>query len=545
MALHKSYPIGFSAKGLADAFDSTLKFNGACNQLSNLIFMPGNPELLVCRPGVTSMSAFAGFTTPGVISCHICVDHLVYGMIASGLNTGHDQPFCWDNNAQAFISISGITSGNTPVTQPTTGAWTPPTMTQIGPYIIITHPGFPGSTIKFGWINVSNPAAPAWSAGTTALNDLPSTPIAVANFNNRAWFACGQYAYYCDVMITPLQMTLATQAVTLGDASIITALEGLPVSTQSSGVLSALIAFKGSQIWQITGDPLTSNLAVNFISLNTGTQSPRSIQQTQNGIYFCSTLGPYFLSAYAGLVTVSHSPGAQDTGDNQPDILAPFYGCTNVSRMASGYIAGLYRVCLDTIVNGQPSVRQDYWFDEVRRRWSGPHTFTYDSCDIIGSFFVLASNANPANLIESNFINSSSSVYTDLGVAYNVTLHSAQLPKNAEANMNMNEVVESTVELSQSGLSMIYTIQAQDENNTILSQVNITSPSSGLWNSGTWGDGQLWASSEVFPAIYTIPWSTPLIFKKLRLLVTAAANGSMCIGAIFARYQRTGYMNSR
>lgn len=536
MALRKSYPVGFRPKGLVDAFDSTEKFSGACALLNNLVFAPGNPELVVPRPGVTSMTTFSGFSTPGVISVQVTIGNLTYGMISSALNSGKDQPFCWDNNAVAFISISGITNLNTPTTQNTSGAWICPVMTSVGHYLLFTHPGFAGGAVKFGWLDIANPAAPVWNAGDTATNNLPSIPVSVANYNNRAYFACGNLLYYSDVA-TPLTMTTGTQAVTLGNTSVITALSGLPLQTTSAGIIGALIAFKGTQIWQITGDALLSNLATNYMSLTVGTNSPRSICQCPFGIYFCSPAGPYFLSQAGAVNKLVNNPNQ----DGEPDILQPFYNCTQETRMAGGYVTGLYRVCMDTIINGIAS-RNDYWFDEIKRRWSGPHTFSYDCASQSGNSFVLSSNANPANLIQSQVVGSLTSVYTDLGVSYSCTMETSQFPKSQSSDMNMNQIVESQIELSNHSSSLTFNISALDEKNTALSVTNITPVNTGVWGATIWGDGHLWTSAAIQPLTYRIPWNTPLVFKKIQLQVTAPANPSFVIGAFFARYQRTGYM---
>ena len=75
----------------------------------------------------------------------------------------------------------------------------------------------------------------------------------------------------------PLTRTNASQSLTLGDTTPITAQSGLPIQTTSAGVAGALIVFKGSNIWQITGDPTTNNLALNYISLTKGSIAPRSV----------------------------------------------------------------------------------------------------------------------------------------------------------------------------------------------------------------------------------------------------------------------------
>ena len=144
MGIAKSKPVRFVPTGLSDAADSTHAFQGACTSLQNLIFDQANPQCVISRPGVTLLTNFTGFTTPGYVSCHIGVGTLIYGMVASGRNAGKDEPFCWDTVNNVFITISGVTNATTPLSPASTGAWTPPTMAVVGVYIVITHPGFTG-----------------------------------------------------------------------------------------------------------------------------------------------------------------------------------------------------------------------------------------------------------------------------------------------------------------------------------------------------------------------------------------------------------------
>jgi len=145
MPIADSVPVRFTPKGLADAYDATDVFPGACRKLSNLVFDQSNPEIVVARPGVDGgFTSFAGFTTPGFISVQITIGNYIFGMVATGLTAGKDQPFCYNIQTGAFITISGVTAGNSegrPTSPPTTGAWTPPSIASIGSKLIITHPG--------------------------------------------------------------------------------------------------------------------------------------------------------------------------------------------------------------------------------------------------------------------------------------------------------------------------------------------------------------------------------------------------------------------
>ena len=59
---------------------------------------------------------------------------------------------------------------------------------------------------------------------------------------------------------------------------------------------------------------------------------------------------------------------------------------------------------------------------------------------------------------------------------------------------------------------------------------------------GVWGAGLLWASATNRPHVYNVPWTGPLVFKKLVIYLTALATSALSIGTFYARYQRTGYM---
>lgn len=528
------YPARFTPRGLCDAFDATDKFAGACIGLGNLIFDQANPEIMVSRPGVVPIYAFGDFTTPGAISVQTTVGSVTYGMIATGRNAGKDEPFAYDHAAGAFIAVSGVTNANSPTSQATTGAWTPPTIASVGVYIIVTHPGFPGGASKFGIFDITNPAAPAWSATDTATNGLPSVPVAVANFGNRAYFACTNTLPYTDVL--SLTRTAPTQALTIGDASRITALSGLPVQTTSSGVVQALMVFKAFQVWQVTGDAATSNLAQNFISITVGCSAPRSIVPAPLGLYFASVAGPRIIDQFGVLRDVLHS------ADGEPDVQVPFQNAVVPSRMAAGYSGSIYRVCMETMVRGVQGFN-DYWFDEHRRRWTGPHSFSYDCVSQLGNYFVIVSNANPGKLYKSESLPSAASVYADDGTAITATLQSSTFPKTG--HMAMKQVVESTQELASNASPTSYQITALDDlGNTLNScQISIL-PAGGLWGSVVWG-AFTWASSLNIPTTYEVPWTVPLVFKKMALYVTATATTALSLGTFYALFRDAGYTNNK
>ena len=540
MPLREGKPVRWTPKGLADAWDATDIFPGACRSLGDLMFDLQNPEIVVPRPGRVALTTFPGFSSPGYISIQFCIGSICYGMIATARNAGKDEPFAYDLINNVFVTISGVTAGNTPTSPASTGAWTPPTAAVIGAKIIITHPGFNGSGSNFfGVLDISNPAAPAWSSSNLATNPLTVVPTAVANYYNRAYFAIGSHLAISDVLV-PTARTNASQEVTLGDPSPVIALSGLPVQTTSGGIVAALIAFKATQIWQIIGDiaSTTNPYSQNFLSLSDGTQSPRSIVQTENGLYWVGTDGPYSMNAFGAIGHLVHGTQQESA---ESDIRQPFTLTTSPSRIAADHAGNIYRVCVPTLLSGV-SVTRDYWFDMRRRRWNGPHTMTYDCVSNQGAYFVLSGADNPGMLVRSDITPLPSTVYTDLGNPYTVHLQTCALPKTG--TMMEHQVVETTVELSSAGVSVDYQVTAIGTDQSTLNSVNVMTQGAGaLWGGFTWGDGTLWTSGINAPKVYDVPWSDLIVFSKVAIDIQAKASQNVSIGTAMLRYQDTGYTN--
>ncbi|PRX32259.1 hypothetical protein B0G75_104280 [Paraburkholderia sp. BL18I3N2] len=537
MAIRNGKPVQFTPKGLCDAFDSSQAFPGACQLLTNLVFDQANPELVVSRPGVgAAATMFSSFTTPTFVSVFIVIGVVAYGMVSSGRNAGKDEPFAYNILTNTFITISGVTSANTPTSPATSGAWTPPTMAVVSTKILVTHPGFSGTGSNFfGVIDITNPAAPAWSSANLATNALTGVPTSVANFNNRAWFAVGNTLQFSDVLV-PTTRTNASQSVTVGDTTPIIAQSGLPIQTTSAGVIGALVVFKQSQIWQITGDPATSNLSENYITLTTGCIAPRSIVQGPFGVFFAGQDAPYILNFLGTLVPLSSRPGT----DFPADLQVPFQNTTEASRISASFSGNIYRVCVPTLVRGQAQTN-DYWYDIRRKRWTGPHSFPYDCAAQYGNQFVISGAASGAALFVSSTIPNSNSTFNDAGTNLTSHLRSSTFPKTN--HMAEVQVVESTIELSSSGLSTTYNITAyDDQNNTLGSTFVQTPPVGSLWGSFLWGAAS-WASSFSIPHVYSIPWTSALVFQKMAIDVAVTSAEGVQIGTFYARYADTGYTN--
>ena len=174
MPLRNGIPISWKPKGASDTVDATNAFPGAMQLLSNLIPDPLTDNMWIPRPASIEVTDFTGVPGGaggyGFISALLVVGDFAYGMIASARNANHDEPFLYHLSDNTFHQVSGITSGNTPVSPATTGDWTPPQMAQVGSRIIVTHPGFPGGTVKFGWFDISG--ASISTTGNTNTNNV-------------------------------------------------------------------------------------------------------------------------------------------------------------------------------------------------------------------------------------------------------------------------------------------------------------------------------------------------------------------------------------
>lgn len=533
MAIRNAYPVPFVPEGITDAGDMDNSFPGACSSLQNLMFDPSNSKSVVGRPGVgLPITEFAGFTSPTFVSLQGVIGTYVFGMVSTGRTAGYDEPFCYDLINNVFVTISGVTSSNVPASLPTSGAWTPPAMAVIGTKIVITHTGFSGTGSNFfGVIDISTPSTPAWSANNVGTYALTAVPSFVANFNNRAYFVIKNQLWYTDVL-NPLNATNANQALTLGDNTTITALDGLPITTTSAGVLGALIVFKPSQIWQVTGDATT--LAQNFMSLSIGTSAPRSVSHTRDGTIFMGPDGHYLVNLY-GLILPLAAGQAQFQ-----DLRIPFTNATTPSRVASAYCGLVYRTSLKTTLYSI-AVNYDYWFDTRKMRWCGPHTFPYDCASAWGENTILSGSQYGAKLFLSSVNDTQADItYSDNGVTEVFELVSAALP--SQRHMQVKQVVETMGELN-SKSSNTFAITIYNESNAILATAQVkTLANTGTWGASFWGSFN-WESQIRVEPPYSIDWNQPAVFNKMYFSVSSSSGVDVSIGPFFFRYQDTGYLS--
>lgn len=538
MPIRDSAPVPFLPSGLSDATDQTSSFPGACQILGNFVFDRVNRGAIVPRPGVAPETLFPGFTTPTTISVAFVAGTFIYGMIGSSRNPGFDEPFAYNTATHSFVTVTGVTSANVPATQSNAGAWVPPTMDAMGIYIIVTHPGFALLNF-FGYFDVTNPAAPVWAAGNTTVSLLPTRPQWVAQFFGRAYFGCGNIVYFTDVLALTISAPNFAASLTIDDRSATTGAAGLPMGQTSGAILQSLLVFKQNSVWQISGDIsiATNPLSLNKLAANIGCLAPRTIQSTPMGVMFIANDGPRFVDLSGKVNYLQVRQGVT------PDIVAPFATATNPSRMVGIYSNGIYRVCLDGNYSIWDSTytSQDYWYDHIFQRWTGPHSFDYHVGVSVANLFYLGSNNVNGTLFNSPVVPSPTTVYQDNGVSIMCEMVSAAIEGTP---MTMSAVVESTIELGGAGIGVVYYVSMYDDKNDNLSPATIklyeVNP---LWGAVKWGQFQ-WRSAISNSQVFTIPWVNPVVFKKMILSIRTTSAKNVSVKASYFRVQTLGYMNA-
>lgn len=538
MTLMDATPLKWSPRGVTDTLDATNTPTGAMASLQNLIRDPTTLGIFVCRPASIEATDFTGFTTPGFISWFHVVGTQVYGLVASGLNPGKDEPFCYDFATDTFIAVTGITGANVPTSPATSGAWVPPTSAIIGVKLVVTHPGFPGGVGNyFGWFDITNPAVPVWNAGNTTVNALPFAPSAVYQFGNRAYYASGQYLVFSDVLV-PLVVTLATQALTLGDNQPITALGGLPANNLTGAITQALIAFKSQsspmQMYQITGDASTlpaSDLAVNGFNVATGTLAPMSICATPKGLAFLAPDGLRFIGFNAQITDPINTDGA--------GVAVPFIYAVEPSRVVSACNGNIMRISTQNgYAPGSP--QQEWWFDFKLNQWTGPHTFPASYIRAYKDMFVLAPQGITAKLFTSDVQQKSTSSYAENGATLAWLYQTAMLPDTD--TMAEYTMVETTVDIAYPPGNVPFTATAGEENGSLFDSVTLVPGGNvTIWGAFTWG-AAIWGGAANALSPRQLPWHLPIVFRRLYLAVNGDSGASVKLGTTRMRYQQLGYL---
>ena len=235
-------------------------------QLQNLVPNPNTMDTWVPRPGSVLLTEFPGFTTPGFVSALFVIGDIAYGMIASGLHAGKDQPFAYNISTNTFETVSGITAANTPTSPATSGDWVPPIMDVVGSKVVVTHPGFAGGALGFffGWFDISG-FTDASKTGDTHL----STTIdnLSANVLQAGW--------------TP-GMTITGAGIPAGTTIVSIAVGGLSLVTSAASTIAAA----GVALTVAGGTAVAPLWAAGNTNGNPLLKVPVSVKQLSGRAYF-------------------------------------------------------------------------------------------------------------------------------------------------------------------------------------------------------------------------------------------------------------------
>jgi hypothetical protein len=547
-------PLVWSPRGASDTLDSSTAPPGSMALLQDLIPDPSTRDLWQCRPAGTLLISFSasgfssgfslgfggtGFIGPTFISCFKVIGTRVYGMVSTARNAGKDEPFCYDIPTALFIPISGVTNANTPTSPATAGPWNPPNLDLIGTKLIVAHPGFNGAgNGYFGIIDISNPAAPAWSSGNTTTNALVAPPQWVQNFNGRCYFlvnpAGAQPGAYMSDQLNPTVITNANQILTFGDNVPLTCAVGLPLSNQLGGILQSLMVFKSvTNIYQVTGDPALSTLAINTLNVATGTFGPNTVCSTSKGLAFIAPDGLRIINFNA---VVSDPIGNPDDGAG---ITVPFINALVPSRMCAAYNVGVYRVQVSNGTTASNPVPQQWWFDFTRKCWSGPHSQVANLMAAYAGTFLVTLTAAGAVLFRSDPVQNSASSFVENGTQLSWVFATPMLPDTDE--MSEIAMIETTLHMALVTGNVV-AIAAVDQNGSQLDQVTVTpSGAQTLWGAFKWGQA-LWQGSlnALFPR--RMSWHYPIVFRRMGITASGQSASGIKIGRLHLRYQVLGYL---
>lgn len=506
--------------------------------LQNLIPDPSTKNLWTCRPAASKVSVFAGFTTPGFVSCEKVVGNIVYGMIATGRTPGFDEPFVFNLVTGLFVTIAGVTSANVPSSPVTSGDWVPPIIDVIGTKVVFAHAGFNGTSNFFGWIDIANAASPVWGAGNTAPIALISVPISVCQFGQRAYFICNppgaQPGLFASDVLLPTQITNANQILTFDDNTALTALAGLPLNSLTGGIIQALIVFKGTtNMYQVTGDyASTANpWSVNALNKATGTLSALSITSTPLGLAFVAPDGLRIIDFTAMI--------SDPLGDNGEGIVVPFIASVTPSRVTAACNANTLRISVQN-GNAPGSPSQEWWYHLPRKIWTGPHTFPASRINRWNNSFILTPVGVPGSLWQSDVVINAVSGFTENGVPLSWAWQTAMLPDPLQ--MTYCDLAETTVNVAFSSGAGGVTVNAIDETGSILGTFMVASAGSPtIWGAFIWGAAPwLGQSNSLHPR--PVNWTQPIVFRRLAVQLTGVSGSGVKIGDLFMRYQVLNYL---
>jgi hypothetical protein len=480
-------------------------------------------RVMITHPGYDAVNTFVGWidvssfsdaTVTGTTHTSTLIDTLSANPINQGWQVGYRVTGA---GIPANTFIKSMTAASITLTQATTAGAAGVALTVTG----------------------GTPAAPLYGAGNTNSFAFTALPSCVALFNTRAWYGLGNFVVFSDTL-NPTQISSASQALRIGDNTPVTALAGLPLTSQvQGGTLQSLIAFKGPQSYaQITGDAATSNLSSNVVPGSVGTRAPNTLCATPLGVAMMAIDGLRII----GLDGVQRPV----IGANGEGINWPLQQAVNPSRAAGAYHDSTYRVTVQNpdLAGDQ---HQEWWYDFNLQTWTGPHTSASTMIEAyLGTVtgvgeFIQALNGVSGKLFTSSAKPRIDATYTENGTGLAWVWQTLLTQDNGQAAMN-NLCPQSTLSC-QLPTGAAISVLLSNENSMQLDSALIEGPvmAGATWGSSTWGSATWGYSVQPFQQV-SIDWTQPQVFKQASIQMNGSSLGGLRIGDLHAEVQTLGYM---
>jgi hypothetical protein len=172
-------------------------------------------------PNITGVGSIAGFAV---------------GQPITGVNIPLGATVVSASGTTIVISANATATSSSPITVSATGT-------------VVTMSANATATTSQESITIAGgtTGTPLWCAGNTTNIPLTGYPTNVNNFNNRAYISVAQYLILCDPL--SLNVSQASQALTVGDTSAITALQPLTIiNPATSAPVCAVIHASGTLV---------------------------------------------------------------------------------------------------------------------------------------------------------------------------------------------------------------------------------------------------------------------------------------------------------
>lgn len=583
----------YSPSGIVDSLDGNTTRRGAMIAMENLMPSPTTDNLYICRPSAFQYLDFTGFNNPGYVSLHKQFGTLLVGFVASDLNPGFDQPFAYDTATEAFLTITGITAANVPDSPPTTGGWTPPTVDDVGGYIVFTHPGFDGTNGYFGWFDMTgfSLALSGDTHMTTTIDNLtPTNPL-------TAGVTVGMTITGTNIEVGTTVVAVSSNSITLSQAAMASGAGTFTVSGGTS--ISPLWASGNTNTFTLPDVPTNVTIfndrayysvdnmewysdALNPLEMTTGTQS---LTIGGNDAIIVSAGQPLFTAqpavVIASLLVFKQFQVWQITGDSaaqtlalnqlsesigtdsprsigqapsgtffcandgirvvtlqgsvsppNEDMVLPFVNVPEPSRVTATFNAGYYRVCSSGF-RGGVQFTNDYWFDPGKNQWIGPHTITYDGICSFENSFLLTNSTYTGQILRSNVLPTSVDNFVELGENMEFNYQTVLVPEFAS---------QRSVSIIETSLFMTFNAQVEiactviDQSYNILGSYDMTTQFFAPTNPTNWRI--LFVESSSSSGDVRVPTRHAFQFQGM-------SSAGLGFGTLFVHYQFQSNVNNR